>query len=277
MRRRSPQTRGETPGALPIPPLEMRRLVGPTDEAAFDNPTGELTFQDVDPAQYEFVFDFGCGCGRVARRLIQQRRRPERYVGVDIHAGMIRWCQENLAPRAPGFSFVHHDVFAAGLNPGRRKPRMLPFPVQDASVTLFVAISVFTHLVEDQIVHYMREVGRVLRPDGVVIATFFLFDKSGFPMMQAFQNALYINHVDPTNAVIVDRTWLRGVARDAGLVIAGASPPTVRGFQWTLRLVPAGAGVEEVELPDDDAEIGLRRPPLLPAHAECIGLEARER
>ena len=28
-------------------------------------------------------------------------------------------------------------------------------------------------------------------------------------MMQDFQNALYINDVDPTNAVIFDREWLR--------------------------------------------------------------------
>ena len=28
-------------------------------------------------------------------------------------------------------------------------------------------------------------------------------------MMQDFQNALYINDVDPSNAVIFDREWLR--------------------------------------------------------------------
>ena len=32
-------------------------------------------------------------------------------------------------------------------------------------------------------------------------------------MMQDFQNALYINDVDPSNAVIFDREWLRREAR----------------------------------------------------------------
>jgi SAM-dependent methyltransferase len=271
MRRRSRKTTGEIPAELPIPPLEMRRLVGPTDPAAFDNPTGGLTFPTVDADRYESVLDFGCGCGRVARRLIQQRVRPARYLGIDIHAGMIGWCQANLAPHAPGFSFVHHDVFAAGLNPGRKKPRVLPFPAADASMTMAIAISVFTHLVEEQIVHYLHEMRRVLRPDGVLVATFFLFDKSGFPMMQEFQNALYINHLDPTNAVIVDRDWLRATAGETGLVAVAVGPPEVRGFQWTLHLTPDRPGIAEAEWPADEADIGLRRPPLLPPHAERIG------
>ena len=47
-------------------------------------------------------------------------------------------------------------------------------------------------------------------PDGVAVTTWFLFDKANFPMMQEFQNALYISDFDPTNAVIFDRTWLSG-------------------------------------------------------------------
>ena len=45
----------------------------------------------------------------------------------------------------------------------------------------------------------------MLRDGGIAVTTFFLFDKAGFPMMQEFQNAPYINLDDPTNAVIFDR------------------------------------------------------------------------
>ena len=89
---------------LPIPPMEMRVIVGPTDTRAFDNPEGSLVYPYVAAEKYESVFDFGCGCGRVARRLIQQRVPPDRYVGVDLHKGMIDWAQNNLAPVARGFS-----------------------------------------------------------------------------------------------------------------------------------------------------------------------------
>src|SRR2546425_460600 len=95
---------------LPLPPPDMRALVGLTDPAFYDNPTGGLVYPHLDPSTYRKVFDFGCGCGRVARQLIQQRPQPDRYVGVDLHRGMIEWCKANLAPHAPGFEFHHHNV-----------------------------------------------------------------------------------------------------------------------------------------------------------------------
>jgi SAM-dependent methyltransferase len=101
---------------LPVPPIEFRRLVGPTDPSFFDNPNLLPVFPDVKEEAYASVFDFGCGCGRLARQLIQQRLRPARYLGVDRHRGMIAWCQQHLAPLAPGFAFQHHDVFHDPLN-----------------------------------------------------------------------------------------------------------------------------------------------------------------
>src|SRR6266511_572805 len=130
----------------PFPPRVMRQLVGPTEDEAFDNPTGELVYRYLPTAAYRSVFDFGCGCGRVARQLIQQRERPERYVGIDLHRGMIEWCKSNLAPYAHGFEFFHHDVFNSLFNPDRSKPDSLPFPSTGASATLVNAHSVFTHL-----------------------------------------------------------------------------------------------------------------------------------
>jgi SAM-dependent methyltransferase len=263
--------RADLTGELPLPPEHMRELVGPTDPAAFDNPDGKLVFGGAE-ADYDSVLDFGCGCGRAARQLLQQKVPPRRYLGVDIHAGMIAWDNANLAPRHPGFAFKHHDVFAAGLNPGADKPLTLPIPCPDADISLAVAISVFTHLLEEQAVHYLHEIRRVLRDDGIFIGSFFLFEKEGFPMMQDFQNALYINHVDPTNAVVFDRQWLQRTAREAGLVLEVVHPPEVRGFHWLLRFTPERPGVVEVELPEDTARAGIRRPPLMPEHAERIGL-----
>src|SRR5205807_2068395 len=187
---------------LPLPPVEMRELVGPTEPEAFDHAEGEAVFPTVLPAQYESVLDFGCGCGRLARQLaLAAAPMPARYLGIDLHRGMVKWANENLAPHLPTFSFVHHDVFNAGFNPDPELPRAAPFPVGEDAITLLIAVSVFTHLVEAQAEYYLDEVARVLRRDGIVIATWFLFDKAGFPMMQDFQNALYINESDPTNAV----------------------------------------------------------------------------
>ena len=118
---------------LPIPPFEMRQLVGPTDEAAFDNPSGDPILH-VPESQFDAVLDFGCGCGRLARQMIQQRVRPRRYIGFDLHLGMVRWCRENLAPRAPGFEFLHHDVGNPSFNPDAGKPAVLQMPVEDGGI-----------------------------------------------------------------------------------------------------------------------------------------------
>ena len=116
--------------------------------------------------------------------------RPEKYVGIDLHSGMVEWCQRNLL--ATGFRFEHHDVFNPGLNPDRTLPWVAPLPVDDASVSLVEAWSVFTHLIEGQVEYYLDEIDRALAPDGLLYATFFLFDKTSFPFMQENQNALYV-------------------------------------------------------------------------------------
>jgi SAM-dependent methyltransferase len=255
---------------IPIPPLELRQLVGLLDPAAYDNPTGDVVYSYLSAESYESVLDFGCGCGRMARQLMLQKSRPRRYLGMDLHRGMINWCRANLTSIAPEFEFRHHDVYSPGLNPTATR-RMAPFPVADGEFTLVQAWSVFTHLTQEQTEHYLREARRALRTDGCLHSTWFLFDKRYFPMMQDFQNTLFINESDPSNAVIYDVDWLTNEMRAADLVISYAIPPEIRGFQWTLVLHPRAAGVREVELPVDDAPFGREPPPLLQAGACRFG------
>lgn len=260
--------------ALPIPPPELRALVGPTQPEAFDNPRGEPVYPDLDEAAYDAVFDFGCGCGRVARQLILQEPRPRRYMGIDLHAGMIEWCRSNLAPYAPGFEFLHHDVFNFSFNPGEGKPMHLPFPVEDRAFSLVNAFSVFTHLVESQVRPYISEVERVLQPDGVFQSTWFFFDKSYFPMLAAETNALYISDVDPSAAVIFDRNWVVARAEEAGFVVTKIIPPKIRGFQWLLLMQRADSGAEEATFPPDEAPLGSNPAPPMPENASALGLNA---
>ncbi len=206
-------------GALPLPPRDLRVQVGPTDHESFDNPTGGLVFADISERAYDSVFDWGCGCGRLARQLIQQRPQPRKYLGVDLNERAIIWCRENLASYAPQFEFQHQNVHHIGFNP-IGTAEVLPFPVADGSVSLFIAWSVFTHTLEDHVRFYLSEVARVLRPDGIAVTSWMLFDKQAFPMMKDFQNALYINARDATNAVIYDRQWLSRACQEAGLMIS---------------------------------------------------------
>jgi SAM-dependent methyltransferase len=237
----------------------MRELVGPTDLRAYDNLHGALVYPYISAEQYDSVFDFGCGCGRVARQLLQQSVRPTRYVGVDLHKGMVEWCQHNLA--AEGFEFVHHDVYNVRFNPTGVQPPVMVFPVGDREFTMVHALSVFTHLTQMQTEHYLSEVARVLRPEGVVLSSWFFFDKSDFPFLPETHNALYVDYVDPTAAVVYDRRWVESLASRHDLVISYIEPPAIRGHQWTLLMQPSSSGVTPAQWPDDNAPIGKTVPP----------------
>jgi hypothetical protein len=121
---------------------------------------------------------------------------------------------------------------------------------------------VFTHVVQSHAEYYLREAARVLRPEGEIVASFFLFEKRFFQMMQDFQNALYINIGDPTNAVIFDREWLQASLRELGLGVVRVQPPWVRGFQWGLHIRRLSAGDPIVALPEDGAPFGRVPPPI---------------
>src|SRR5690606_12565435 len=55
------------------------------------------------------------------------------------------------------------------------------FPYDDDSFGLACSFSVFTHMRLPEIEHYLREVARTLRPDGLAVMTFFLIQEGETP------------------------------------------------------------------------------------------------
>src|SRR5262249_47013199 len=102
--------------------------------------------------------------------------------------------------------------------------------------TLVNAHSVFTHIYEHQSHYYLREVERILAPNGIARTTWFLFDREGYPWLEPSQNCLFVNSEDPTNAVIYDRVWFLRAVRAAGLSIRQTIHPPVPGHQWQIFL-----------------------------------------
>lgn len=215
-----------------MPPVELRRSVGTESEAAFANPSGRLAFGlDVPAENYARVLDFGCGCGRVARQmLLQSEDVPHRYLGLDLYEPSVAWTRANLV--RDGFEFRHLNIWNAGFNP-KGVEHHVDFGT-DETFTLVNAHSVFTHIIEDNLRFYFDQCARRLAPNGILRTTWFFFDKINFPMMQTFQNALYINTNDPTNAVIYDVDMVRGLFAEHGLSIYEARRPSVRGHQWAV-------------------------------------------
>jgi SAM-dependent methyltransferase len=237
--------------------------VGPTEEKYYDNPGGCLVFERNIPAEnYRTIFDFGCGCGRVARQLIlMTEAKVESYCGEDLFRDSIEWARHNLTPANPTFQFHHHDVFNAQFNPSTAQ-EVVAFTAANKSSTLVTAHSVFTHIIERNLKYYISECARILAPNGIFRSSWFLFDKAGFPMMQEFQNCLYINVDDPTNATIYDYNYIRSLFRENGMTIYSIIPSSIRGFQWFLFAKSCSKDVVEADFPDDVAPLGICCPPI---------------
>ena len=164
---------------VPIPSLELCQMVGPPDLEFFDNPSGALIFSDLPVEAYDGVFDFGCG--RLARQLFQQKVRPHRYVGIDIHRRMIDRSVQNLSSVDPNFRCFHHDVYSPSYGAGNSFKLAEPFPTQDREFSLVIANSVFTHMYKEQAEYYLYEIGRILKPAGIAVTSWFFFDNDSFP------------------------------------------------------------------------------------------------
>jgi SAM-dependent methyltransferase len=124
------------------------------------------------------ILELGCGIGRDAYQLFDVLDPAGRYVGVDVSWDSIEWCLQNITARYPNFKFYHFDAYSEVYNPYGTKTSMdFRLPVGNASVDRIVLTSVFTHLLEDEVLHYMHEFRRVLKPDGLIYANFFLYSK----------------------------------------------------------------------------------------------------
>ena len=154
------------------------------------------------------ALDIGCGCGRTARFLLF--REDIRYIGFDIFLPAVQWCDRYLAPLAKGrFRFEHFDAYSGHYNPeGKLQATAVRFPAADGSIDVAFAASLFTHLLEPDAAHYLRESARCLRPSGLLLASVHVEPAAG----RKFSGR--------ENRIEIDREYFIGMAAAAGLRVA---------------------------------------------------------
>ncbi|APW60258.1 methyltransferase domain-containing protein [Paludisphaera borealis] len=118
------------------------------------------------------VLDIGCGCGKMARNLAYHPH-IKKFIGFDVIQDSIDYCNQTLVPRIGSkFEFHCYNVYSECYNPqGTIKASELVFPATDGSIDLAWGCSLFTHLLEPDAKHYLREVRRVLSPSGMFLPT----------------------------------------------------------------------------------------------------------
>lgn len=128
----------------------------------------------------ESVLDVGSGIGRVAIPLTDYLKG--RYEGLDIVSYGVEWCSEHITPLFPNFRFQRADVYNGLYNPeGSQHPAEFRFPYGDSEFDFVFLTSVFTHMLPQEVEHYITEIARVLRPGGRCLASVFLWDENVVP------------------------------------------------------------------------------------------------
>jgi SAM-dependent methyltransferase len=218
--------------ALPLPP-ENLRFMGENDEQLIqvgDELAGLLVSYGLTASSS--VLDVGCGYGRLALGLLHSTDHLGPYLGFDIQARSIDWCVSALAPLFPSMRFVHLDVRNGRYNPkGSIDPTTMSFPARSASIDVCALISVFTHFYRADIERYMSEIRRVLRPGGIAVVTWFLFDEARLPLATS-SAATYpmVHELDAETRYTKEGDPLRAIAyhEDAMHAMASAARLDVR-------------------------------------------------
>jgi SAM-dependent methyltransferase len=172
------------------------------------------------------IVDIGAGCGKSAATLrdfeyMGQRFRGK-YLGFDVDANMVRWCEQNFDPQH--FTFRAVDSYSAVYNPSGRTSDPKLEGCDDNSIDLIFSQSLFSHLLEADLRNYVRESLRVLRRGGVMAMTFFCRDDlralnllGGRWTFARRQGAAYVeNERYPEAAVAYDKSWMEQACREAG-------------------------------------------------------------
>jgi len=178
------------------------------------------------------VLEIGCGVGRLAYELASFLDADGRYSGFDISPKAIDWCNEHYAPRLPNFRFDLVDVRNVRYRPASGvEATHLEFPYAADRFDVVCAFAVFMHMQLPEIGNYLEEIGRVLKPDGVAIATFRAVGAGEQPPRTrerdwvAVGDGVYtIFPETPGRALAYDDALVRATIETAGLRIERAVP-----------------------------------------------------
>jgi len=183
----------EVEGSSLTPPDDLAKRVGGTTGEKFiaQGATIKQCLLNCLPVDFTFedkrILDWGCGVGRVLRHFLPESKKGTQFYGCDIHAPSIA-C---LADEYPEF-----HIFCSGERP--------PLPLLDNYFDMIYCVSVFTHLVDTWEI-WLRELHRILKPNGIVLAS--------YHHRTAYQTRLKQNLSEAEigfKAHFLDRSWDKG-------------------------------------------------------------------
>lgn len=164
------------------------------------------------------VLEIGCGCGTNAFALAEILDDGN-YVGMDIERVSLKAARDNLQLRRKSFQFDFLDIQSDAYNPkGLKLAAEYVFPYPNESFDVVFFISVFTHMLTDEVSNYTRQIARILKPGGRCFFTAYLLDRDmTIPFPFSSQEHSYMNEAIPAIAVAYRLAFLSSAFSESGM------------------------------------------------------------
>jgi len=120
------------------------------------------------------ILDLGCGTGKLVAATWPFLGEQGHYTGMDVNVPAMRFAK-SWYPK-DRCTFIYAPVHNAYYNPQGIPPHLYVWPIEDRTVDLAVAFSLFTHLNQPDSTLYFEHLARVLKPGGVALLAFFYLD-----------------------------------------------------------------------------------------------------
>ena len=165
------------------------------------------------------VLDLGCGMGRLGAAMAWFLEPSGSYDGLDIVPDGIGWCHENIVGPHENIRFTLANVYNREYNPGGSVSAVdFVFPFPDEAFDVVVLASVFTHMLPDDVDHYLGEIARVLAPGGRCFASCYLLTPDALTRMRSKESVLTFNHNHGTYWVVSSKVPELSVGYDDGFL-----------------------------------------------------------
>lgn len=227
-----------------LPPNHLRIRVGVGNRIFFNhfqfiNAARDFWYNAFAAGTVKFdsnIVDIGCGCGRFAHHLRDYsfgsngERYTGMYTGIDIDEELLAWDRSHFPP--DNFQFLkssdRSSVYSSSGDGGAR----YQLPLDDETQKFVFSTSLFTHLLEDELLNYIEEAYRVLRSGGTMQMTVFCMDLmreqrrlgGRFTFEHRIGNAYVESLQYPEAAVAFEREFLINTALAAGFSEATVIP-----------------------------------------------------
>jgi cyclopropane fatty-acyl-phospholipid synthase-like methyltransferase len=125
--------------------------------------------------------DIGSGIGRIAIPLVRYLKGE--YHGFDPVQQGVDWCNKKIASQHSNFHFLFVDLFNDLYKNKGIDASSYQFAYPKNHFNVSCAISVFTHMLPDEVANYLKQTRMVLKNEGYLVATFFILDDESKALM----------------------------------------------------------------------------------------------